>query len=203
MKFGLKHSLKFPLQSSSSRHEVLVGGLWLLVPVYGWILNLGHRVIYTNKLLSGNDPFPAWSSKRSMFYHGMVTLTGMVVYHIPGSLVILAGQILNNSMLLLAGVALWLLGTMVIPGYMTRYCINFNKSVIFDLAGCLKEIHRMGKYYWMAWIYVFVGLLISFSGLLLFGLGFLFTSVYFWHVAAYSFASASMVSANQSLKGSA
>ena len=40
----LWNALRFPLQSAASRRDVVLGGLWLFVPVFGWLLNMGHRV---------------------------------------------------------------------------------------------------------------------------------------------------------------
>ncbi len=173
-----------------------------MIPIYGWILNLGHRVVYTNKLINGKVPFPSWVDRAELLKHGFMTLSGMVVYHIPGFICIVYGYFFDSKFISIFGLFLWLIGTLIIPGYMTRYCRNFDRSVIFDLNGCVREIKRMGFNYWIAWIYVFMAFLFSFSGLLIFILGFLFTSVYFWQVAAYSFTSASEISDNQPMKGS-
>ena len=45
-----------------------------------------------------------------------------------------------------------------------------------------------GLAYWKAWSIVVPVMLLSFLGLLGLGIGFVFTSVYFWQVAAFSFA---------------
>lgn len=42
--------------------------------------------------------------------------------------------------------------------------------------------------YLKAWLIALSGLVLSFLGLLVFGLGFLVTSVWFWQVAAFGFA---------------
>jgi hypothetical protein len=43
--------------------------------------------------------------------------------------------------------------------------------------------------YWRAWAIALSALVISFAGLFGLGLGFLLTSVWFWQVAGFSFAS--------------
>lgn len=44
--------------------------------------------------------------------------------------------------------------------------------------------------YFKAWIIGLAAVFVSFFGLLAFGIGFLITSVWFWQVAAFSFANA-------------
>lgn len=43
----LSTAFRFPLQSRIARAEVAIGALWLLVPVVGWILDMGHRIAMT------------------------------------------------------------------------------------------------------------------------------------------------------------
>lgn len=42
---SLRTSFLFPIQSPIARREVIIGALWLLVPVIGWFMNMGHRII--------------------------------------------------------------------------------------------------------------------------------------------------------------
>lgn len=81
----LNNALRFPVQSRESRREVLVGALWLLVPGYGWVLNMGHRILITHALIRGRPGWPSWRSHRAMLRHGLITLAGMVVYHLPAA----------------------------------------------------------------------------------------------------------------------
>src|SRR5436190_1184935 len=50
---SLNSAFRFPLQSSLARREVIIGGLWLLVPVVGWLLNMGHRIAMTHRMQHG------------------------------------------------------------------------------------------------------------------------------------------------------
>ncbi|MFN0200625.1 MAG: hypothetical protein ACKVTZ_03855 [Bacteroidia bacterium] len=190
IEFGIKASFSFPLQSNTSKKEVLIGAALLLIPIWGWIANLGHRIIYTHKLLKGEPPFPSWSDFGNITKHGLVTLAGMVLYHSPASCVLFLYRQYSHPALLILGIVLWIMGTLLVPGYMTRYCIAFDWRVIPKPLDCLKAILKMGSYYWRAWAFVLSAMAISFLGLLGFGLGFLITSVWFWQVAAYSFTSA-------------
>ena len=42
---SLRTSFAFPLQSPAARRDVILGGLLLLLPGIGWLLNLGHRIV--------------------------------------------------------------------------------------------------------------------------------------------------------------
>jgi hypothetical protein len=59
---GLGSAWRFPLQSRESRRDLVIGGLWLLVPVIGWLLNMGHRIVVTHKMHKGEAPWPSWES---------------------------------------------------------------------------------------------------------------------------------------------
>jgi Protein of unknown function (DUF4013) len=189
---GLRHSFAFPLQTKTSRWEVWWGGILLLIPIWGWIANLGHRVVYTHKMLNNEPPFPSWGNYGALTKHGLITLSGMIVYHVPSTVIFIVASSIDSQMLYILSIILWIIGTILVPGYMTRYCRDYDWRVIFSPIGCMREIYRMGTKYWFAWLIVLLALLCSFVGLLFLGVGFLFSSVWFWQVAAYSFTSASV-----------
>ncbi len=184
-----RRALRFPVQSPEARREILIGGLLLLIPAWGWIANLGHRVVYTHNMLNGRDPFPAWKSYGEITRHGLITLAGMVYYHLPGALALAAGWYFDLAALNVVGSVLWLLGTLLVPGYMTRYCRNYDARLIWNVRETVRTVVRGGAAYWKAWAVVAAAMALSFLGLLALGIGFLFTSVWFWQTAAFSFAS--------------
>jgi hypothetical protein len=71
---------------------------------------------------------------------------------------------------------------------MTHYCRAFDVREIFDPMLAFSRALQGGWAYWKAWAIALSALALSFLGLL-FGLGFLLTSVWFWQVAGFSFAS--------------
>jgi hypothetical protein len=79
--------------------------------------------------------------------------------------------------------------TIAIPGYMTHYCREYDMGEIFNPFRALRRVLEGGTAYWKAWVIALAALCLSFLGLLLAGVGFLFTSVWFWQVAGFSFAS--------------
>ena len=80
--------------------------------------------------------------------------------------------------------------TLAIPGFMTHYCVAFDPQEILHPARALRRALESGPAYWKAWGIALGALGLSFLGLLATGVGFLFTSVWFWQVAGFSFASA-------------
>lgn len=80
-------AFRFPLQSAIARRELLRGSLWLLVPIYGWLLNMGHRIVMTHRMQHGQAAWPAWTNRRQLLRHGTLTFLGMAEYHAPAIVV--------------------------------------------------------------------------------------------------------------------
>ena len=182
------NAVRFPLQSRDSRRDILIGGLWLLVPVIGWLMNMGHRLRVVHRMQHGLTPWPAWENPRELLRHGVVTFMGMVWYGWPGVALIGLGTTLETVGLTWVGVVLFLIAVSAIPGYMSHYCRNYDWREIFDPFRALSRVHQGGAAYWKAWSIVIPVMLCSFGGLLFLGIGFLWTSVWFWQVAAFCFA---------------
>jgi hypothetical protein len=183
-----RNALRFPLQSKTSRDEVLWGAVLLLIPGIGWILNMGHRIQFVHNMQNGLPAWPSWSNYRQLFRHGMITFLGMVYYYCPGLALIGIGWSESDNLLLGTGVLLSALATVAIPGYMTHYCKVFDTREIFNPFKSLRRIYQGGWLYWKAWLIALSALTLSFLGLAVLGLGFLVSSVWFWQVAGYSFA---------------
>lgn len=194
---SLRSSFAFPLQSPEGRREILIGAaLLVLLPGLGWLLNMGHRIAFVRRMQRGLPPFPAFSDPgrpwhevyRELARDGLVTFFGMVFYHAPGAALSVAGYALRSTPFVVAGAVLWLAATAVVPGYMTHYCKEGNVRAIFDPRLAVRRVHEGGAAYWHAWLIAGSALVLSFVGLLAFGLVFFVTSVWFWQVAGFSFA---------------
>lgn len=179
---SLSTSYRFPLQSEQARREVLWGAaLLLLLPGVGWILNMGHRIEMVHRMHHGQEPWPAWTNYRRLWRNALFTFLGMLYYYSPGALLLYFGYPAPGRLLLMAA-------TVAIPGYMTHYCKNFEVAEIFNPGLALSRVFQGGLAYWKAWGIALSALALSFVGLF-FGLGFLVSSVWFWQVAGFSFAS--------------
>ncbi len=182
-----RSSLRFPVQSRESRRDLVIGALWLFVPVVGWLLNMGHRVRVVHRMQKGQYPWPAWGDPMELLKHGALTFLGMMMYGLPGVSLACLGAWLRVVPLVVAGVLLWLAAVIAIPGYMSHYCKAYDPREIFDPFRALARVRQGGLAYWKAWAMVVPLMLLSFVGLCFFGVGFNFTSVWFWQSAAFSF----------------
>lgn len=149
---------------------------------------MGHRIAMVHNMQHGRPAWPAWVNYPQLFKDGLLTFLGMVQYHSPSVvLAIIAWATATPSLYYVAAI-LWILASIAVPGFMSHYCVNRDPSEIFNPFKALRRVFQVGRGYWHAWLIALASLLLSFVGLLLFGVGFLFTSVWFWQVAGYSFA---------------
>lgn len=185
---SLGASLRFPLQSARSRREVLIGAALLLIPVVGWLLNMGHRIQMVQQMQRGEPAWPAWHSWGALLRHGVITFVGMLYYHAPASVCLGLGAAWGLPWLVVLGAVLWVGATALVPGYMTHYCRTGDVASIFNPWLSLRRVREGGRAYWHAWLIASSALLLSFVGLLGFGVFFLVSSVWFWQVAGFSFA---------------
>lgn len=187
---SLRSALRFPLQSPAARRDVLCGALWLLLPGVGWLLNMGHRIVMVHRMQHGQPPTGAWREYGQLLKHGSLTALGMLLYAAPGLLALGCARASERPALYALGGLLLLLALLAIPGYMSHYCRGFDPREIFSPWRALCRVRQGGARYWQAWGIALVALALSFAGLLLFGVGFLLSSVWFWQVAGFAFASA-------------
>ena len=186
---SIRSSFLFPLQSAANRRDVAIGALWLLVPFVGWLLNMGHRINFVHNMMHGRDPVPAWRGYRQLLRHGAMTFLGMLYYYSPVFVFVTLYFYFPYPLLAAAGVICFLVATILIPGYMSHYCVAFDARDMFNVRRSFSHVFASGRAYWHAWLIAICALVLSFLGLLAFGIGFLFTSVWFWQVAGFSFAS--------------
>ncbi|MBZ9751636.1 hypothetical protein K7W42_12245 [Deinococcus sp. HMF7604] len=195
---SLRSSFRFPVQHAQARREVLLGAALLLVFPLGWLLNMGHRIALVHAMHRGQPAWPAWpawgrqgwdwAGWGTLLRHGWLTFLGMVQYHSPALAAEALAWGLHSPALHLLAALLWVLATAAVPGYMTHYCLNLDLREIFDPWRALRRVHEGGRAYWHAWGVVLCALACSFLGLLAGGVGFLVSSVWFWQVAGFSFA---------------
>jgi hypothetical protein len=183
-------SLRFPLQSKLSRKEVAIGALWIMfLPPVGWILNMGHRILMVHNMQHGRSAWPSWNNYPALFKHGFLTFLGMVEYHAPAVVCGYFARELDSLVLYILSGILWTIATVAVPGYMSHYCLELDPREIFDPMRAMRRVVEGGAAYWKAWGIALSALALSFLGLLGLGIGFYFSSVWFWQVAGFSFAS--------------
>lgn len=185
---SLRSAFLFPIQHRLARREVLIGAALLLLPVIGWLMNMGHRIQLVHNMQHGRSAWPAWRDPGRLLWLGTVTFVGMVEYHLPAFFVGYLAWRADSVGLAMLSVLLGVAATIAIPGYMTHYCKDFDAREVFNPLRALRRVGQGGVDYWRAWGIALVALALSFLGLLALGVGFLVTSVWFWQVAGYSFA---------------
>lgn len=186
---SFRNSFRYPVQNKLARKELAWGAILVLVPLIGWLLNMGHRIEMVHNMHHGHDAWPAWQNYPRLLKSGTVTFLGMAYYYVPG---ILAGWLAASThqfALCVLAALLLVAATIAIPGYMTHYCHDFDAGEIFNPFRALRRVFEGGPAYWKAWAIALSALFLSFLGLLALGVGFLFTSAWFWQVAGFSFAS--------------
>jgi hypothetical protein len=183
------NSFRFPVQNALARREVLIGAALVLVPLAGWLLNMGHRIEMVHKMHQGQPAWPSWENYGRLLKSGIVTFLGMIYYYLPGAILAIVGFRVRMAWLAAPALGLLLLATLAIPGYMTHYCRDYDMREIFNPLRAFGRVLQGGRLYWKAWGIALSALALSLLGLLGLGIGFLATSVWFWQVAGYSFAS--------------
>jgi hypothetical protein len=161
---SLSSSFRFPVQSAASRREIWIGAVVLLVPVVGWLLNMGHRIMMVHHMLHGRPAWPSWSSPLTLLRHGAVTFGGMLYYYAPGFILAVLGYRSGQVSIVALGAVLCLVATIAIPGYMTHYCRALDVREIYDPFRALSRVWQGGLAYWHAWGIALAALALSFLG---------------------------------------
>jgi len=90
---SLRNAICFPVHSPAARRETAIGALWLLVPLVGWLMNMGHRIVMVHKMQQGLSPWPSWDRRSQLLRHGLFTWLGMIYYYAPaGALEAMSGR---------------------------------------------------------------------------------------------------------------
>ncbi|HLW55540.1 MAG TPA: hypothetical protein VKW06_22115 [Candidatus Angelobacter sp.] len=127
---------------------MLIGAVLVLVPVVGWVLNMGHRIEMVHKMHIGQPAWPSWNNYPRLLKSGTVTLLGMIYYYTPGAVVAVLGLHQRQVWLEALSALLLLLATVAIPGYMTHYCLNYDAGEIFNPVRAFGRTLQGGGLYW-------------------------------------------------------
>lgn len=145
---SLRTAFRYPLQSRLARQEVLLGALILCIPIFGWLLNMGHRIAMTHRMQRGDCAWPAWRDARALLYHGTITFLGMAEYHAPAVICGFLGWRTGHAWLYVVAARLWILATAAVPGYMTYYCYLLDPREVFNPLRAMRRVFEGGRNYW-------------------------------------------------------
>src|SRR4051812_11522462 len=85
----------FPLRSVEGRRDVLVGALWLLTTLPGWVLNLGHRLEVVHRLYRDEQPpFRGFGPVLFTLQRGLTAWFAIALYLSPAALLATAAWLL-------------------------------------------------------------------------------------------------------------
>jgi hypothetical protein len=181
-------AFRFPVQNSTTRRELFIGALLMLLPVAGLLLNIGYLVLLFNRMFRGKRDWRLWREYPQLIKHGIKILLSAIYYLIPGLTLYYLASVTGSSLLGYLGVLLMALALFILPACITLYSASFDILDIYNPVAVIKKCHEIGNDYFKAWTITLIALLIACSGLLLFGIGLVITFVWFMHVAAFSFA---------------
>ncbi len=93
-----RECFSFPIATPGGRRDILIGGLLLFTLIFGWILNLGHRLEVVHRLARGETPYlRGFSPWRLTFWLGMRAFAAIATYLLPAVLLALLGTFTRGS----------------------------------------------------------------------------------------------------------
>lgn len=194
--------------------KVLIGGIVLLIPIVNFAV-YGYMLTTLKNVADGQaNPLPEWSDFGAHFMKGLYAAVGVIVYLLPGIVVICCAQVLTIGLSTVAGAAggrdaggtvagiVGFLGlclmciaylyifvaalTMYAP--LTRFAMSANQlSLFWDFRGNLAFIQKNLTNYIIALLITFVAAFVAEFGIILCIVGVLFTLFWSTLVAANVF----------------
>jgi hypothetical protein len=194
--------------------KVLIGGIVLLIPIVNFAV-YGFMLTTLKNVADGQaNPLPEWSDFGAHFMKGLYAAVGVIVYLLPGIVVICCAQVLTIGLSTVAGAAggndaggavagiVGFLGlclmcvaylyifvaalTMYAP--LTRFAMSANQlSLFWDFRGNLAFIQKNLTNYIIALLITFVAAFVAEFGIILCIVGVLFTLFWSTLVAANVF----------------
>ncbi len=185
--------------------KVLIGGIVLLIPIVNFAV-YGYMLTTLKNVADGQpSPLPEWSDFGAHFMKGLYAVVGVIVYLLPGIVVICCAQLLTIGVGSVAGAAggrdaggaaaslVGLLGlclsciaylyifvaALTLYAPLTRFAMSQNQlSIFWDFRGNLDFIQKNLSNYIIALLIAWVASFVAGFGVILCVVGVLFTS--FW-----------------------
>jgi hypothetical protein len=152
--------------------KVIIGGLLLIIPIFGWLVVAGYIVRTLSNRVQGREELPAWDDWGDLLIKGLILTVVAIIYSLPG-FVLSALRIPFLS-------ALWsLVVYLVLPAGLLRYVTNGESfGAFFDFSWIISFIQENIGNYLLAFVLAIVAGIIAGFGIILLIIGVLFTS--FW-----------------------
>ena len=160
----------------------------LLIPLVGWVLNMGHRLDVVYRIYHQEPPYyRGFAPWRRTFVRGLKAATAILVYLSPAIAFGTAAWLTWDWRLLLAAAGFFAAGVFILPGGMTYNAAFDDISYLYRPDRALQRALEGGRDYLWAWVVALSAICLSLLGLLGLGVGFFYTSVWAWMVVGYAF----------------
>ena len=153
--------------------KILIGGLLLLVPIFGWAVVGGYGIRVMRGVAAGDEALPEWTGWGELFTTGLLLWLAGLIYSLPSLLLSrlgIAGSLLST---------LWsIVVYVVLPAAIIRFAMTNNFGAFFEFAQIKDFIQRnLNNYIVVILLTLAAGIIASF-GVILLIIGVIFT--YFW-----------------------
>lgn len=185
--------------------KILIGGIVLLIPIVNFAV-YGYMLTTLKNVADGQpNPLPEWSDFGAHFMKGLYAAVGVIVYLLPGIIVICCAQVMTIALSTAAGAAggrdasstvggivaflglclsciayLYIfVAALTLYAPLTRFAMSANQlSIFWDFRGNLTFIQKNLSNYIIALLIAWVASFVAGFGIILCIVGVLFTT--FW-----------------------
>ncbi len=166
-------SFTYMLQQPGGVGKLVIGGLLLFVPIFGWAVVAGYMIRTLRKVAAGDDSLPEWTDWGGLFVTGLLVWVGGLIYEAPGLIV---GRFGTGGALLqsLWGIVVFI----VLPAALMRFAATDNIGAFFDFSEIIAFIQANASNYILAVVLALVASVLAMFGLILLIVGVVFTI--FW-----------------------
>lgn len=166
-------SFTYMLQQPGGVGKLVIGGLLLFVPIFGWAVVAGYMIRTLRQVSAGNETLPEWTDWGGLFVTGLLVWVGSLIYEAPGLIV---GRFGTGGALLqsLWGIVVFI----VLPAALMRFAATDNIGAFFDFSEIIAFIQTNTSNYILAIVLALVAGVLSMFGLILLIVGVVFTI--FW-----------------------
>lgn len=172
-------SFVYMLKQPGGIVKILIGGLLLIIPIFGWCVVLGYALRTMRGVAAGDEQLPEWSDWGDLFVKGLIVAVAGIIYGIPGMILSRVG-VLGSLLSVVWSIAVWI----VLPSAVLRYVVTDNFGAFFEFNAIIDFIKANANNYILAIVLALVAGFLSGFGLILLIIGVLFT--YFWAALVYA-----------------
>jgi hypothetical protein len=153
--------------------KILIGGLLLLVPIFGWAVVGGYGIRVLRGVAAGDETLPEWTGWGELFTTGLLLWLAGLIYSVPSLLLSrlgIAGSLLSTLWSIV--VYVWL------PAAIIRFAMTNNFGAFFEFAQIKDFIQKNLNNYVVVILLALAASFVASFGVILLIIGVIFTI--FW-----------------------